>query len=133
MKFEQKNAEMQDEQLAKKIALLLNDQSENIDAKIAYELNSSRQQALAKIPRSASGISIRQNGMMVLLLGYWYQHRLLMTMIMGLLGLVAFLTMLNLPNQEIYGQEDADLLASDLPPEAYLNEGFDTWLSENSR
>jgi hypothetical protein len=133
MKFEQKNAETQDEQLAKKIALMLNDQSQNIDANILSKLNYSRQQALAKMPRSVSSISINQNGMLVLLHGLWYQHRLFMTMMMGVLGLVALLTIQNLTNQEIYGIEDADLLASDLPPEAYLNEGFDTWLSENTR
>jgi hypothetical protein len=55
-----------------------------------------------------------------------------MTIMMGGLGLVALLTLQNMTNQEVYGQEDADLLSSDLPPEAYLNEAFDTWLSQNA-
>ncbi|WP_045750531.1 DUF3619 family protein [Candidatus Methylopumilus turicensis] len=132
MKLEQKNLELQDEQLAKKIALMLNKQCENIDESTASKLNYARQQALAKMAKSPSGMSISQNGMLVLLGGYWHQYRLLMTVMMGGLGLVALLTLQNMTNQEVYGQEDADLLSSDLPPEAYLNEAFDTWLSQNA-
>jgi hypothetical protein len=133
MKIEQKIAEMQDEQLAKKIASLLNEQSHNLTSNIAFQLNYSRQQALANIQRSPSSISISQNGILLLILGLWNQRRLFMTTMIGGLGLVALLTFQNLTNQEVYGQEDADLLGSDLPPEAYLNEGFDTWLSENAQ
>lgn len=132
-----KNSEIQDEQLAKKIASLLNEQSQNIDANTASQLHYARQQAIANMARPGSIISMSQYGVLVLLGGYWHQHRLLMMMIGGL-GLVALLTLQNLTNQEVYNQEvynqeDADLLSSDLPPEAYLNEGFDTWLSENAR
>ena len=133
MKLEQKNSEIRDEQLAKKIASILNEQAQNIDSNIASKLHYARQQALAKMVRPASSNSISQHGMLVLLGGYWQQHRLLMTMMIGGLGLVALFTLQNLTNQEVYDQEDADLLSSDLPPEAYLNEGFDTWLSENAR
>jgi hypothetical protein len=128
-----KNSEIQDEQLAKKIASLLNEQSQNIDANTASKLHYARQQAIANMARPGSIISMSQYGVLVLLGGYWHQHRLLMTMMIGGLGLVALLTLQNLTNQEVYNQEDADLLSSDLPPEAYLNEGFDTWLSENAR
>ena len=133
MKLELKNSEIQDEQLAKKIASLLNEQSQNIDANTASQLHYARQQAIANMARSGSIISMSQYGVLVLLGGYWHQHRLLMTMMIGVLGLVALLILQNLTNQEVYDQEDADLLSSDLPPEAYLNEGFDTWLSENAR
>ena len=54
-------------------------------------------------------------------------------MLMCGLGMIALLTMQNLTNQETAEQGDAYLLASDLPPEAYLNEGFGTWLSENTQ
>jgi len=133
MKLELKNSEIQDEQLAKKIASLLNEQSQNIDANTVSQLHYARQQAIANMARPRSIISMSQHGVLVLLGGYWQQHRLLMTMMIGGLGLVALLTLQNLTNQEVYDQEDAELLSSDLPPEAYLNEGFDTWLSENAR
>ena len=49
------------------------------------------------------------------------------------LGLLALLAMQNIANQEDAEKGDAYLLASDLPPEVYSNEGFGTWLSENTQ
>lgn len=125
--------ELRDEEIAKRIASLLDEQALSVDAKIAAKLNYSRQQALANMARSPSRLSISQNGVLRLLGGYWHQHRLLTTMLMCGLGMIALLTMQNLTNQETAEQGDAYLLASDLPPEAYLNEGFGTWLSENTQ
>ena len=125
--------ELRDEEIAKRIASLLDEQALSVDAKIAAKLNYSRQQALANMARSPSRLSIGQNGVLRLLGGYWHQHRLLTTMLMFGLGMIALLTMQNLTNQETAEQGDAYLLASDLPPEAYLNEGFGTWLSENTQ
>ncbi len=66
---------------------------------------------------------------------YWYQHRLLMMLLMLGFGLAMFLTIKNIPNQNELESEsgDAYLLASEVPPEAFLNEGFGTWLSENTQ
>jgi hypothetical protein len=49
------------------------------------------------------------------------------------LSLLALLARHNMVNQEEAEQGDAYLLASDLPPEVYSNEGFGTWLSENTQ
>lgn len=125
--------ELRDEEIAKRIASLLDEQALSVDAKVAAKLSYSRQQALAKMGRSPSKISFSQNGVLHLLGGYWHQHRLLMTMLMCGLGIIALFTMQNLTGQESAEQGDAYLLASDLPPEAYLNEGFGTWLSENTQ
>ena len=81
----------------------------------------------------SSGRAISQNGVIRLFGNYWHQHRLLVTLMMCGLGLLALLAMQNIANQEDAEQGDAYLLASDLPPEVYSNEGFGTWLSENTQ
>jgi len=135
MKSEIENQEnvLRGQEIAKRIALLLDERASNVDAKVDSQLSYARQQALANMARPSSAMAISQNGVIQLFGDYWHQHRLLMMLLMCGLGLVALFTMQNIVNQDISEQGDAYLLASDLPPEAYLNEGFGTWLSENTQ
>ena len=135
MKVETENqqAELRDQALAERIASLLDEQASNIDTRLASKLNYARQQALANMASPSSGKAISQNGVIRLFGNYWHQHRLLVTLMMCGLGLLALLAMQNIANQEDAEQGDAYLLASDLPPEVYSNEGFGTWLSENTQ
>jgi hypothetical protein len=135
MKVETENqqAELRDQALAERIASLLDEQASNIDTRLASKLNYARQQALANMASPSSGRAISQNGVIRLFGNYWHQHRLLVTLMMCGLGLLALLAMQNIANQEDAEQGDAYLLASDLPPEVYSNEGFGTWLSENTQ
>lgn len=126
-------AELREQVFAKRITSLLDEQASNVDVKVASKLNYARQQALANMARSSSGMAISQNGVVRLFGNYWHQHRLLVTLMMCGLGLLALLAMQNIANQEDAEQGDAYLLASDLPPEVYSNEGFGTWLSENTQ
>ena len=121
------------QEIAKRIALLLDERASNVDAKVDSQLSYARQQALANMARPSSAMAISQNGVIQLFGDYWHQHRLLVMLLMCGLGLVALFTMQNIVNQDISEQGDAYLLASDLPPEAYLNEGFGIWLSENTQ
>ena len=130
---ENQQAELRDQALAERIASLLHEQASNIDARLASKLNYARQQALANMASPSSGRAISQNGVIRLFGNYWHQHRLLVTLMMCGLGLLALLAMQNIANQEDAEQGDAYLLASDLPPEVYSNEGFGTWLSENTQ
>ena len=119
--------------IAKRITSLLDEQASNIDAKAASKLSYARQQALANMAKPSSGMLISQNGVIRLFGNYWYQHRLLLTLLMCTLSLLALLARHNMVNQEEAEQGDAYLLASDFPPEVYSNEGFGTWLSENTQ
>ncbi len=130
---DKQQAELHDQALAKRIASLLDEQALNVDAKVASKLSYARQQALARMARPSSDMVISQNGVIRLFGNYWDQHRLLLTLLMGGLGLLALIAMQNTVNQEEAELGDAYLLASDLPPEVYLNEGFGTWLSENTQ
>jgi hypothetical protein len=135
MKIDPKNqqVELGYQVIAKRITSLLDEQASNIDAKAASKLSYARQQALANMAKPSSGMSISQNGVIRLFGNYWYQHRLLLTLLMCTLSLLALLARHNMVNQEEAEQGDAYLLASDFPPEVYSNEGFGTWLSENSQ
>ncbi len=135
MKIDPKNqqVELGYQVIAKRITSLLDEQASNIDAKAASKLSYARQQALANMAKPSSGMSISQNGVIRLFGNYWYQHRLLLTLLMCTLSLLALLARHNMVNQEEVEQGDAYLLASDFPPEVYSNEGFGTWLSENSQ
>jgi hypothetical protein len=130
---ENQQAELRDQALAKRMTSLLDEQASNVDVKVASQLSYARQQALANMARPSSGMAISQNGVIRLFGNYWYQHRLLVTLMMCGLGLLALLAMQNMTNPEEAEQGDAYLLASDLPPEVYSNEGFGTWLSENTQ
>jgi hypothetical protein len=130
---ENQQVELGDQVLAKRITSLLDEQASNIEVKVASKLSYARQQALANMAKPSSGMSISQNGVIRLFGNYWYQHRLLLTLLMCTLGLLALLATHNMVNQEEAEQGDAYLLASDLPPEVYSNEGFGTWLSENTQ
>jgi len=135
MKIDPKNqqVELGYQVIAKRITSLLDEQASNIEVKVASKLSYARQQALANMAKPSSGMSISQNGVIRLFGNYWYQHRLLLTLLMCTLGLLALLATHNMVNQEEAEQGDAYLLASDLPPEVYSNEGFGTWLSENTQ
>ena len=130
---ENQQGELRDQALAKRMTSLLDEQASTVDAKVASKLSYARQQALANMARPSSGIAISQNGVIRLFGNYWHQHRFLVTLLMCGLGLLALLAMQNMTNQEEAEQGDAYLLASDLPPEVYSNEGFGTWLSENTQ
>lgn len=130
---ENQQTELLDQALAKCVVTLLNEQAMSVDSRIASQLSYSRQQALANMAMPSSGITISQNGVLRLFRSYWHQYRLLLTLLMCGLGLLALLAMQNMANQEEAEQGDAYLLASDLPPEIYSNEGFGTWLSENTQ
>ena len=130
---ETKRAELRDQEIARRIATLLDEKALNVKDSVAYKLSYSRQQALANMARPSLVMSISQNGIIRLFENYWHQYRLLITLFMCGLGLLALLAMHNMSQQEENEQSDAYLLASDLPPEAYLNEGFGTWLSENTQ
>ena len=98
MKVETENqqAELRDQALAERIASLLDEQASNIDARIASKLNYARQQALANMASPSSGMVISQNGVIKLFGNYWHQHRLLVTLMMCGLGLLALLAMQNI-------------------------------------
>lgn len=117
---------------AKKIVTLLDGELASMDPKITSKLSYARQQALANMAVSSSAMAVNHRGVLRMFGGYWHQHRLLSMVVVLSTVFMTFFIIHNIASQEVVEQGDAYLLGSELPPEAYLNEGFDTWLSENS-
>jgi hypothetical protein len=115
---------MRDEQIAKEIIQLLDEHSEHLNATVLSKLSSARQQALNAIPESYDA---NQQGALRLFGAYFNQHRLMMTMLIVTIILMTSILIQGF-NSDL---GDADLLGSDLPPEAYIDGDFDSWLSQD--
>ena len=112
---------------AKEIVNLLDKNLATIDPLTVSKLKYAREKALSQMPANAS---FNHRGILYLLGTHTY-HQKLRLMLIGLLLILGVFLMVY-QNAQDDRQSDAYLLGSELPPEAYLNEGFDTWLSENS-
>jgi Protein of unknown function (DUF3619) len=112
---------------AKEIVNLLDKDLATIDPLTVSKLKYAREKALSQMPANAS---FNHGGILYLLGTHIYQQKVRLMLIGLLLILGVFLMVYQ--NAQDDRQSDAYLLGSELPPEAYLNEGFDTWLSENS-
>ena len=106
------------------IIQLLDEHSEHLNATVLSKLSSARQQALNLIPESYDA---NQQGALRLFGAYFNQHRLMMTMLIVIMILMASILIQGF-NSDL---GDADLLGSDLPPEAYIDGDFDSWLSQD--
>lgn len=113
---------------AKTIVALLDQDLASIDALTLSKLKYGREKALSSMPANEV---VAHRGVLHLL-GTHVHHQKRWIAIIGLLLLLSLLFIMH-ENAQDLGQSDAYLLSSELPPEAYLNEGFDEWLSENSQ
>jgi hypothetical protein len=124
-----------DEQIAAYLAALLDDEAQHISALNAQRLMSARSLAVSQLARQQAH-TFNQSGNVLLRLGhqlgeYWQQHRHLSAALIFLAILLTFFAAQQLEVDTNLQAGDAFLLASDLPPEAYADKGFDTWLEAN--
>ena len=129
-------------QVAHNIVELLNSRTDNLTEAEVQRLSVARSQAvnhLAKrqlalaadgsISRNGNGNALRWFGHHV---GHYFeQHRLMSAGLVVLTMLLTFVAVQQLGGSSNLENSDAFLLASDLPPEAYADKGFDTWLDTN--
>ena len=121
---EKQKTDFQEQEIAKHIVSLLDQNALALDDELASKLSSAREKALAKMLKPSSTTVISQNGVLKL-----------MMLLLLCFCLTVFSMIKNISNQNDLESEsgDAYLLSSDLPPEAFLNEGFGAWLSENTQ
>ena len=122
-----------EEKNAALIIQLLDERTATLDQDIVGKLAVARQQAVA----AHSGLQAKamrgSNGFLQLLATYLNDHRTFMsTAALGCAVLMAFLVTQQLVGGDVSEQGDASLLASDLPPGAYADKGFDIWLAQNT-
>jgi Protein of unknown function (DUF3619) len=120
---------------AKEIIRFLDEGIAKLDARIVGKLNEARHRAVAVLTRQQSAqATSTSGGILHLFNDYIHNHRAMMsTALVCSAVFVAFLVTQQFSRQDNLEQGDGFLLASDLPPEAYLDKGFDVWLERSSR
>ncbi len=123
---------------AKEIVSLLDESSAKLDREVLDRLYAARMKAvgnLAAHKQAASANGADGRGHVLRLFGsYLQQHRLLMPAVMiASAAVVAFIVTQQMVNQPPIEQGDAFLLGAELPPEAFLDKGFDTWVARTSQ
>jgi hypothetical protein len=118
---------------AKKIVEVLNDGTASLDQKTADKLAAARQKAIAAAqPAYAHHAQTSLAGLGHSIQEYFHEHHGWMPMaLVASVALLVFVTLQHNYSEPV--EADALLLASDLPPEAYVDKGFDAWLENTSR
>lgn len=124
---------MVEEQIAHNIVNLLDNHAQRLASPEALRLSSARSLAVSRVTQlqaeAASHTGINQSGNVLQWFGH---HRATSAALFIGFMLVALFAM-----QQFGGlnhnleNSDAFLLASDLPPEAYADKGFNTWVDSN--
>ena len=126
----------QEQETAKKIVGLLDQGLARLDMKTVARLVAARSQAVTLLAgrEQSQPVMAGHHALMRQAVDYFHGHRGWMSaaLVFGAI-LVAFVATQQLPGQQAVEQGDAFLLASELPPEAYLDKGFDAWLEHSSR
>jgi Protein of unknown function (DUF3619) len=110
---------------AKQIARLLDDNANHLNLRTLTQLESGRERAL-QAHAQQSGVSMNRNGTISHLFGWTEQHRMVSIGLLFGAILVGFVCMQALKQSE---PSDAFLLSEDLPPEAFVDRGFEPSLN----
>lgn len=118
---------------AKNIVNLLDFGAQNLNADRVAALDLARQHALDAHARLRKAPAYSIHGISHSFFAYFDKHRALMSsgLVFGVI-LVAFLVVQPLNKYSNNQRSDAFLLGSELPPEAYADKGFDTWVGLGS-
>ena len=118
---------------AKALIKLLDESTDHLDAHVLSRLAAARRQAVEHL-QSASMAVAGPASLTAYFVDILHNHRAVMStaLLCGTVIIVFFVSQQFL-GPELLDQGDAFLLASDLPPEAYLDKGFDEWLELTSQ
>ncbi len=123
---------MTEEQVAHFVTDLLNDHAQHLTAVTAQRLSVARGLAVSQLA-SQQTQSINHSGNVLQWFGsnieqYIGHHRVMSAAVVAGAMLLTFFAAQQFGFNNNLENSDAFLLASDLPPEAYADKGFDTWL-----
>jgi len=125
----------QEHETAQKIVRVLDRSTRDMDSRTVMRLAAARGQALAEF-RTTPELQLTWAGQLASRIiggpttGLRYALPLAI-LILGLIGIVYWQTGNGRPNE--LADLDARLLTDDLPIDAYLDKGFDSWLKRQSR
>ncbi len=128
--------QMSEEQVAQNVVNLLNDDAQHLNPALTQHLFAARNLAVNHLTakQSAAGYSVvGRSGNTLHWIGdhvghFLGSHRAMSGAMMAGVMLLTFFAVQEFNFDNNLENSDAFLLASDLPPEAYADKGFDTWL-----
>jgi Protein of unknown function (DUF3619) len=112
---------------AKLVANVLDAQTQKLDMRILKRLEDSRNLALAAHTSKTTGQQVNSDGSLSSWFS-WSQHPRLMSAGLLSVALLVGLMVTHNYNRQIE-QGDAFLLGAELPPEAFVDRGFEPWLN----
>lgn len=123
---------------AKEIIGLLDESTTRLDRDVLDRLYAARMKAVGHLAERKQTVAVTEAsgfGHVMRLFGsYMHEHRIVMPAVMICsAALVAFIATQQLIIQPSIEQGDAFLLGAELPPEAFLDKGFDTWVARTSQ
>lgn len=111
---------------AKQITGLLNAHANRLSMRTLKQLENGRERAVKVHVQQTSGLSINRDGSLSSLSAWAEHHRMAMAGIVLAAVVAGFLSIQSFKHQEA---SDAFLLGSDLPPEAFVDRGFEPSLN----
>lgn len=125
-----------EEQFAHGISSVLDEQSQYLTASQLKRLAHAREQAVNRLSAQQAR-AVQSNGSVLQWLGhqmgdYIGHHRAMSTAMIAGVMMLTFFAAQQFDFNNNLENSDAFLLASELPPEAYADKGFDTWLDSKA-
>ncbi len=127
--------QMSEEQVAQNVAHLLNSDAQQLSPALAQHLSTARSLAVNQLAarQPASFSIVNRSGNALHWVGehvghFFGSHRAMSGAMVAGVMLLTFFAVQQFNFDNNLENSDAFLLASDLPPEAYADKGFDTWL-----
>ena len=112
---------------AKQIADLLDAHASRLSMRTLKQLENGREQAVKMHAQRISGVSLNHDGTLSGISSWAEHHRIASTgLVLGAI-IVGFVVMQSMGQREF---SDAFLLGSDLPPEAFVDRGFEPSLND---
>lgn len=120
---------------AKKIVEILDEGTSRLDDVTVAELAEARRQALKAMsqPAHVSHLQVAHAGMGRFLVEHLSGHRAWVPPVILLAIALMIFALMQHNAVKAPVEADALLLASELPPEAYIDKGFDAWLENSSQ
>lgn len=126
-------------QIARGISDLLNNRAQHLKPEQEQRLSAARMAAVTYLAEQqaqySTGSHISGNGHVLRWFGHlgqnFEQHRVASAALLVAVMLLTFFAVQQFGTTHNLENSDAFLLASDLPPEAYADKGFDAWIESN--
>jgi hypothetical protein len=125
----------QEQDTARKIVDILEQGASELDAATCGKLAGVRQQAVAAMAEAVPVAQVKtaHAGVGSLITEHLHGHRAWVPMALLLAATLLLFVVMQQQSAREPVEADALLLASELPPEAYLDKGFDAWLENSSQ